>query len=308
MKIARAIGFVLLAVAAIYFIASAWKYASAFPPIEWNGAAAATFVVATFAYMIMYATSGVAWHLWLKAVREPSHPFLALTLLMVSQFAKYVPGSIAHHIARVALGRRHGLSTPGVVVTIGLETSWALTAGVAVAISSLVMAGPALVAGTALPSIPKILTIAAAALLLPSVGIWLMGERRPAFVNRWLGPNQIAHPGLGTMATCLLLYGGNFVISGWILDLLARQLFGAVVSHLLLAVGVYAVAWVVGLVTLVAPGGIGVREAILLAGLTPAYGAGTALGVAVAFRIVSTLGDGLGFLAGFFAEKHLSRK
>src|SRR5262249_30189477 len=129
---------------------------------------------------------------------------------------------------------------------------------------------------------------------------------RPAFVSRWLGPNQIAHPGLGTMAICLLLYGGNFVISGWILDLLAQQLFGATDSHLLLAVGVYAVAWVVGLVTLVVPGGIGVREAVLLAGLTPAYGAGTALGVAVAFRIVSSLGDGLGFLAGFLAEKRLT--
>lgn len=307
MKIARIVGYVVLSVAAFYFIGSGWKYASAFPSVEWNGGVAGIFVVMILAYLAICTMSGLAWHLWLKAVREPSRATLAVVLWLLSQFAKYVPGSIAHHIARVALGRRHGLGTAGVVVTIGLEQSWALTAGVIVAITSLAIAGPALVAGMALPSLPTILAVTAVALLLPSAGIWLIGERRPAFMNRWLGPAQIAHPGFGTLTVCLLIYSANFFISGWILDLLARQVFGAADDHVLLATGVYAVAWVAGLVTLVAPGGIGVREAILLAGLTPAYGAGTALGVAVAFRAVTLLGDGLGFLAGFLAEKRLAR-
>src|SRR5215475_12394429 len=92
MKVARAVGFVLLVVAAVYFGGSAWKYANDFPPVEWNVATAVTFATATFAYMTMYATSGIAWHLWLKAVREPSRLTLALALWMLSQFAKYVPG------------------------------------------------------------------------------------------------------------------------------------------------------------------------------------------------------------------------
>jgi len=307
MRIARLVGYVLLSVAALYFVGSAWKYASAFPSVEWNGRIAAIFAAVIAVYLTMCMMSAFAWHLWLKAVREPSRATLAVVLWLLSQFAKYVPGSIAHHIARVALARRHGLGTAGVVVTIGLEQSWALTAGVVVAITSLAIAGPALVAGMALPSVPTILAVTAVALLLPSAGIWLIGERRPAFMNRWLGPAQIAHPGFGTLTACLLIYSANFFISGWILDLLARQVFGAADNHVLLATGVYAVAWVAGLVTLVAPGGIGVREAVLLAGLTPAYGAGTALGVAVAFRVVTLLGDGLGFLAGFLAEKRLAR-
>jgi uncharacterized membrane protein YbhN (UPF0104 family) len=70
---------------------------------------------------------------------------------------------------------------------------------------------------------------------------------------------------------------------------------------------VFAVAWVIGFVTLVSPGGLGVREAVLLAGLTPAYGAGTALGIAILYRLVTSLGDGIGFLAGFLVEKRLNR-
>ena len=46
---------------------------------------------------------------------------------------------------------------------------------------------------------------------------------------------------------------------------------------------------------------------MLLAGLTPAYGAGTALGIAILYRLVTSLGDGIGFIVGFVAEKRLAK-
>ena len=49
------------------------------------------------------------------------------------------------------------------------------------------------------------------------------------------------------------------------------------------------------------------REAVLLAGLIPAYGAGTALGIAILYRLVTSLGDGIGFVVGFIAEKRLAK-
>jgi uncharacterized membrane protein YbhN (UPF0104 family) len=81
--------------------------------------------------------------------------------------------------------------------------------------------------------------------------------------------------------------------------------FGAEEGHALLAIGVFAVAWVAGFVTLVSPGGIGVREAILLAGMTPAYGPGVALAAAMSYRVVTCLGDGLAFLLGLLIERRL---
>jgi uncharacterized membrane protein YbhN (UPF0104 family) len=89
---------------------------------------------------------------------------------------------------------------------------------------------------------------------------------------------------------------------------MARQIFGAPEDQLLISTGVFAVAWVIGFVTLISPGGLGVREAVLLAGLTPAYGAGTALGIAILYRLVTSLGDGIGFIAGFIAEKRLNAR
>lgn len=307
-KIARALGIVLLTISVAYFILAAWKYAGELPPIAWTGATAATLGLALAAYLLQFVTAGFAWHLWLEAVGERSRPTLAIALFTFSQFAKYVPGSIAQHIARVALGKRHGFSMQGMVVTLGLETAWALFAGIAVAVCALPFATPVLPQGGALPSPLRIATVAAIALAVPVAAVWFLGARRTALLERWFGPTRLSRPGLRTFGLCFLVYGLNLAICGWILDLLARQVFGAVDDHLLVSIGVYAAAWVAGFVTLVSPGGIGVREAVLLAGLTPAYGAGTALGIAILYRLLTSLGDGVGFVAGLIAERRLARK
>src|SRR5689334_25028102 len=108
MKLARAIGYGILALSAMYFLFAVWKHADSLPPIAWNVTAAVTIAAGTLLYLVQYLTAGVAWHLWLKAVREPLQPAIAIALFAQSQFAKYVPGTIAQHIARIALGKRHG--------------------------------------------------------------------------------------------------------------------------------------------------------------------------------------------------------
>jgi len=307
MKIARAVGFCLLAISVVYFLIAAWRYADSMPPIAWNALAAATVAAVTLLYLSQFLWSGIAWHLWLNSIHEPSRPFVAIALFALSQIAKYVPGSIAHHIARVALGRRYGLGTPGMVVTIAMEQGWALIAGIAMAGASIAYAGPAIV-GMEMPSPLRIALIGLIALLLPMAGIWLVGESRPAIMDRWLGSRRITHPDIATLLSCFLIYCANLAIAGWSVDLLARYLFGMPESHVLLAIGVFAAAWVAGVVAMVSPGGLGVREAVMLAGLTPVYGPGTALGVAVSYRVVTSLGDGVGFLLGFIAEKRLARR
>jgi uncharacterized membrane protein YbhN (UPF0104 family) len=306
MKFARILGYCVLAVSAGYLAMAVRRYANALPAIAWDGSTAAMLCGSIVLYLIQVSAAGMAWHLWLSAIREPSRPQVAIALFAISQFAKYVPGGIAHHIARVALGKRHGLGTPGMVITIALEQSCALMAGIVIAATALAFIGPSL-AGIALPSPLRLSLIALIALLVPLACVWLIGESRPAILDSWLGPRRIAHPRLGTLLSCFLLYCAGLANSGWNIDLLARYLLGAPKSDVLLAIGVFAVSWVAGFITLVAPGGIGVREAVLLAGLTPAYGPGTALAVAVAYRVVTSVGDGIAFLLGFAVERHLGR-
>ncbi len=55
--------------------------------------------------------------------------------------------------------------------------------------------------------------------------------------------------------------------------------------------GAFAAAWVVGLIAIYAPGGLGVREAMLVAILRSRIGSADAVLVAVASRAVFTLVD-----------------
>lgn len=307
MKLARIIGYCILAVSVVYFVGAGWRYVGSLTQIPWNFASVTIVVASILFYLLQFLTGGFSWHLWLRAVREPSRPGLAIALFSFSQFAKYVPGSVAHHIARVALGKRHGLGTVGMVISIALETTWAILTGAAVAAIALTFLAPPMT-GITLPSPLQIALVALVALLIPLAGIWLIGPNRPAFMDRLLGANRIAHPRFGTLAACCLFYALNMAISGYNLDFLARALFDAPAGHGLQAVGIFSIAWVMAVLALVAPGGVGVREAVLLAGLTPAYGAGTALGVAVVYRVVTLLGDATGCLLGFLAEQRLSQR
>lgn len=304
MRVARLLGYAVLIASAVYFFAALSRYANALPTVSWNQSTFAAFVGCVGLYLAQVLAAGLAWHLWLRAAGEVSRPALATFLFAISQFAKYVPGGIAQHIARVALGERHGLSRPAMIVTIALEQSWALFAGVAVAVTVTLLLG-AVPDGISLPSPMTLALLVILALTLPPAVIWLGGHRRPPFLDQWLGAWRATHPRARTVAACFLLYAAGIANSGWTIDLIARYVLGVQEGHVLVAISVFAVAWVAGFVTLVSPGGIGVREAILLAGLTPAYGPGVALAAAVSYRVVTCLGDGLAFLLGFLLERRL---
>ena len=101
---------------------------------------------------------------------------------------------------------------------------------------------------------------------------------------------------------CFAIYLVNYLLMGAILYLLASELFGQAEADFWLLTGIFAVAWIAGFVTPGAPGGLGVREAILVASLGPLYGEGTAVALALTLRAVTTAGDGLGFLVGLAAH------
>jgi hypothetical protein len=74
--------------------------------------------------------------------------------------------------------------------------------------------------------------------------------------------------------------------------LLVREFaHGSDIRVLALSFGAYALAWSVGFLIIFFPGGIGPREAALVAVLSPVMPAASALVVALASRVVMTLGD-----------------
>jgi hypothetical protein len=65
--------------------------------------------------------------------------------------------------------------------------------------------------------------------------------------------------------------------------------------------GYFFVAWTAGFLVPIAPGGIGVREAALLALAAPVEGVAAAAMLALLARLVGIVGDGLFGLAGYLS-------
>jgi glycosyltransferase 2 family protein len=83
-----------------------------------------------------------------------------------------------------------------------------------------------------------------------------------------------------------LLYIPSWLVLGASFWLCARGLAGAPSHDLAFYTGAFAMAWLAGLLAVYAPGGLGVREAVLVALLSSRIGAADALVVAAASRLI----------------------
>jgi glycosyltransferase 2 family protein len=186
-------------------------------------------------------------------------------LFFQAQLGKYIPGSIWQYAGRAAVARANGIPVGPVGVSLGVEF-------VAAAIAAGSMAG--------------FLLGWWGALIIAAVGVVLVAGRRPT---------QSRLPAFVT-TTATLLYLPVWLLLGTSFWLCARGLVAVPVHDLALYVGAFSVAWLAGLLAIYAPGGLGVREAVLVALLHGRIGAADALVVAAASRLMLILADVL--LAG----------
>jgi glycosyltransferase 2 family protein len=212
--------------------------------------------------------SGFAWLEILRrlGVRPRAH---WAGVVFQAQLAKYVPGMLWQYAGRAALARGRGLPLRTVAVSLPVELGASLAA--AGILSSLLLG-------------PWGLLPAAALLGAAALGARPAGQTVPQ-------PVRAGAAVVPLFAAILFVLGAGF----W---LTARGLFGAPAGDLLPYVGAFTAAWVVGVVAVYAPGGVGVREAILVAILHGRLGAADALVLALVSRGVLVAVDVLAAGAG----------
>ncbi|MBU4185570.1 MAG: flippase-like domain-containing protein [Proteobacteria bacterium] len=300
----RWIGLGLGVVALIYFINQATANISALPPVYWDLNGCAGFAGAIVLNIVVILLGGYAWSLLLRASGESVANREVLIIFTLAQFAKYIPGNIAHHAGRIVLAKSRGFKLPRVLLTMSLEVGWNIVAACTLITVSLPLIGQKMFeTSQALPSVFQLVLAIIAGITLPIIGGWVIFSWRPGPLRMLFGDAEVITPGIRPLLFCLLIYMLCFFLMGLASDLLSRGLFGVTESYVCLLTGAFAVAWVAGFITPGAPAGLGVREAILLGILSPVYGSGIAAGIAIALRAVTTLADGLTFLAAVIAKR-----
>jgi glycosyltransferase 2 family protein len=298
--LARIAGWLVLALSLGFLGRSLWLSAP-WPLAAARGAELALAIGAgTLAYGLAGFLLAEAWRQLLgpgapAARRRDYHALYGRT-----QIAKYLPGNCFHFVGRQLLGRRLGHGHGALALASLAETALLLAVA---GLLSLPLLAPEL--AHALGEVP---VWPAGAMALAAVGL-IVAIVRPgaAAALRMLGLLRSWAPRL---AAAGLLHLAFFAVGGLILWMLgaAARAPGAQAIDLPAAVAVLALGWWVGLVVPGAAAGVGVREAVLMLTLQPHLGADAALLVALALRVITTLGDLLFFGLSCLAPAHLGNE
>ena len=216
-------------------------------------------------YLVGLLPAGLFWHRVLLAVGEHPRCFDTLRAYYIGHLGKYVPGKAMVVILRAGLIDSDRVDRTTAGVTVFLETLTQMTVGAAVAFAviglryrehvNLVVMALVLMVGAGLPTIPRIFR---------RLVYWSRVARFSSEINRRL--EGIRFP------LVLMGWASNFL--GWLLlgfslwavlrclPLNPAKLELSVEVHLLLSAAV-ALAVVGGFLSLI-PGGLGVREVVLI--------------------------------------------
>jgi uncharacterized membrane protein YbhN (UPF0104 family) len=293
-------GYLLAVLAGVFFVLYVAENWQNLPAARREARGLTGLAGAPVAYIIGFLLTAIAWHLLLRAMGEKLPPVTAIRILLISQFAKYLPGNFGHHVGRVIMARSAGLSSSVAVFSMTLETGGAMLAALGVGSLALAADGTSLFAGALPIAGPgKLILLSLAITALPLVAISLVTRFASGRVRDVLRIDTMKFPNIQSLLVCYFLYVLNYlVVLGPILYFLLGSLTDASGGHFLLMTGIFAITWLIGFVTPGAPGGLGVREAVLVVALDPLFGPGIALSLALGMRVVTTIGDAIGFLAG----------
>jgi hypothetical protein len=181
-------------------------------------------------------------------------PFVRVfAMLASSELAKYLPGGIWHFVGRAAYYRAELIAPVTLTRILILENLWLV-------LSALITGAGLLIAST-----PQ------AGLVIILILIWLQ-------IIRLSNRNRPLHESLLTLACTIGIWG------------LIGASFAAItplsLTNAAYGMGTFVLAWLAGFLTLFAPGGIGIREALLTALLLPLIPPQDALALAITHRFL----------------------
>jgi glycosyltransferase 2 family protein len=271
---------------AVYGLVSQWQAVhDALARLAWyDVAGAAACAIAGLGCMML------AWRALLAGLGSPLPLPAAIRVMSVGQLGKYVPGAVWALAAQVELARDYDVPRRR-------STAASLVAMAVTLVVGLIAAGVMLPLTSAHAAAHYWWVLAvtplAAACLHPRVigtglNLVLRVLRRPP-LEETVRPAAMARA-LAWTTLGWLFYGAHawFLIS----DFAGKgggEVGGGRTSAL--ALGGYALAWAVGFLIIFFPGGIGPREVALIAVLAPVLPSASALVVALASRVVMTIGD-----------------
>jgi hypothetical protein len=253
-----------------------------------------TTVALSVAYGLTFFILAGAWYYTLHHNSSARVPFVAAAYIYcLCNIAKYLPGSVFHFAGRQILGARLGWNHSAIARATALEIG-AMAAGVCA--SSLIIAfthdGSSAVSAMLKSAGLSAANWQIAAILAAAAGTGaLTFVFRAGYVERLFGVRP--HVVLSVVAMQTLYFSLYAIMA--VIFVQQLSLTGTTLNLSWVAIA-FLLSWLIGFVVPGAPGGIGVRESMLVLLLSDSGsdGAAIALVLGLGMRCVNTLGDVIG--------------
>lgn len=239
--------------------------------------------VSYFIVALSFLLGAYIWKRNLSMLKEHISFIAALRVNALSTLPKYAPGKVWGIIGKVYLAKKEGISEHSSVVTISLETILSILGGIILFLftASSIFKGR-------LPYTFYILLIPICAIIThPRI---LIGVTN-LFLKLFKRPLIDFMPKYIRILELLILYTISWVLQGTSIFFLIKSFYAISENTLLKIIGFHSFSWVIGFITIITPGGLGVKEGVFSYFLSFIVPSGIAVIISLVVRIWGTIAE-----------------
>ncbi|MFB2974708.1 UPF0104 family protein [Microseira sp. BLCC-F43] len=259
--------------------------------------------IAWLVTLLAHVWSGWVWSWILRELNQPLSGPWGVRVYLMTNFAKYLPGNIWHFYGRVRAVKTAGASGGAATLSVLLEPLLMAASALLIALICIQFVG------IGLPQQYRWLQFLGLPAVLMAVHPWSL-NKAIALMGRLKLQSQDSNPPHGTgfkmehYPLIPLLGELGFVglrSAGFLFTWIALQPVD--LNQMILILGDFSLAWMLGLITPGAPGGIGVFEVTAIALLDRYFSDGLILSVVAFNRLVSILAEAAGAALALLYER-----
>jgi len=222
------------------------------------------------------------------------------SIYLKTEIAKYIPSNMVHFAGRHLLAKKYHYTHTQLVFSNVFDMALVAAAAALMAFMGFIFGAVVLPAELlAFFTWQKLLVGLGAALFLLGLILFKKKAVLSSKIQEFLSWNKLFF-GVKIFGWYFIVF---FISGGLLFGLFYFMDTGALdfYSYLRITVG-YSLAWLSGFVIPGAPGGLGIREAVLIFLFTPLFGEATTLAAGLMLRIITILGDVWAFFYGTFLQ------
>lgn len=255
----------------------------------------------TILLTLAVVVSGLLWGRMLSSLaRRPVSVADSIRIHCASWVLKYIPGQVGSLLNKMAWAHKNGVSKKTVTNSFIYENVLMVIASFILSIPVVFMFGDAVSSNITL-FLPLLLVAPMLIIFFPKAFYWVLNKglalvkKEPFAPSDVMPPLQLAGYQVGYLVPRLFNAVGFVLISNSIVDVRPEWIVGMGATYIL--------ASIIGLLAIFVPGGLGVREAVIVALLSAYLPVAQAIVVSLVARLCATISDALVALVYFILNK-----